>query len=220
MHIVYYAWVLQNISQLIEIFFPKEVIVFIVDFMRSIIIKHSNDWIDMNRITTIPMQNDNSYLYYDTDEFLLTSNKFKCASNGYRNNFYCSIQCMMKIDNLMQSIKIKKQLFREKWNLYTYHSFVDFTNANEIKMMLHKEPKLIKIIDNCEENIPITSFDNITNIINCLSFAEFIYSLKIVIMPQTLTYGIRPEIKIIKYEPYNPWLCSSIIEPDTNIKYL
>ena len=121
MHIVYYAWVLQNISQLIEIFFPKEVIVFIVDFMRSIIIKHSNDWIDMNRITTIPMQNDNSYLYYDTDEFLLTSNKFKCASNGYRNNFYCSIQCMMKIDNLMQSIKIKKQLFREKWNLYTYH---------------------------------------------------------------------------------------------------
>src|SRR5579863_7537168 len=123
MHIVYYAWVLQNISERIEIFFPKEVIIFIVNFMRSIIIKCCNDLIDIDRITTISVQNE-SCLCYDTDELLLRTSQVvivtETPGDMYPNHISFTLnyedECvslnkiMTQIDNLMRSTKIRKRL--------------------------------------------------------------------------------------------------------------
>jgi len=110
---------------------------------------------------------------------------------------------MIQIDNLMQLDKMRKQLFGEKWDTFTYHSCISSDllvgkPRDRIKMMLHKNPKLILIIDKKGTNIPIpiSNTVDIKKIINHGSVIKFIYSLKIFFTPST--YGICPVIKIIK----------------------
>lgn len=205
MHIIYYAWILQNISQLIGIFIPKELIVHIIHFMRSAIIKYNDAEIDMDRITTIPVQ-DGSYLYYDTDELLFKTTEYTLyirtpvntypqyipfdLNNGYEHTHLEKM--MMRIDNLMSSAKMQRQLFRGRGSDYIYQSCI--SSNDTITMLLCKETNLIKIINKREENIPI---DDVAKIVTHGSLVEFIYSLKIIITPPT--YKILPEIKIIKY---------------------
>ena len=204
MHIIYYAWILQNISQLIGIFVPKELIVHIIHFMRSAIIKYNDAEIDMDRITIIPVQNG-SYLYYDTDELLFKTNEFtlyvRTPINTYSkyisfdlNNGYDHThleKMMIRIDNLMSSAKIQRQLFGDKGADYIYQSCI--SSNDTVIMLLCEETELIRRINKSEENIPV---DAITKIVTHGSFVEFIYSLKIFFTPST--YGICPVIKIIK----------------------
>jgi|SRR5579863_9908490 len=217
MHIIYYAWVLQNISERIEIFFPKEVIVFIVNFMRSTIFKQCRDVINLDYITTIPIQSNKSNLYYDTNYILLGLDLFPMGkihtrdSNSISFNLNWSTndlkQSMMRIDNLLQSHQMRKQLFREKCDLYTYHSCM---NREIIKMMLCKEIKLIKIMNKSEKDISFTGVEDIVLIFNRSHHIEIVYSLKILFTPidlqlpqtDTLVYGVCPEIKIIKYKKF------------------
>ena len=219
MHVVYYAWVLQHISEIVGLFFPKELIILIADSMRSIIIKYHADHIDMDHITIIPVQNNKSHLYYDTDDLLLKTNQFifcggMCKEIRYeydekpgyilfnlphQNECIYLRKFVMNIDTLMQSNKIKTQLFGEKCN--TYHSCITFSNKNcpdRIKMILCKEIKLIEMIDNREESVTINSVKDITKIITGETLVEFVYSLRIFLKPPT--YGIYPEIKIIRFK--------------------
>lgn len=220
MHIVYYAWVLQNISELIRIFFPKEIVVIIVSFMRSTIIKH-NDLIDMEHITIIPMRSNISDLYYDTDHLLIKTNaiclrewnkiRYSSDDNPKYISFILDLQTtcvnlknfMIQIDNLMQLDKMRKQLFGEKWDTFTYCSCLSSDPLvgkprDRIKMMLHKKPKLIFIIDKKGTNIPIpiSNTIDIKKIIRHGSVIKFIYSLKIFFTPST--YGICPVIKLLR----------------------
>lgn len=220
MHIVYYTWVLQNISQLIGIFVPKELIIFIVDFMRSTIIGQ-HTLIDIDQITVIPVQNDKLYLYYNTDDFLLQTHQFELKSNLQpsidKYQFFEYANCIsfildrqseciylrkyiQQIDEFMQSDKIKKQLFGEQRDSYTYHSCIYRDKyLYRINMMFNTET----------EYVPITGDTDITKRIIRGAMIEFVYSLKIIFMPPPTTilgpttYGICPEVKIIKYD--NPW---------------
>lgn len=208
MHIIYYTWILQHISENIGLFFPKEIIVLIANAMRSIVIKYNDDRIDTDHITMLPMRPDKSYLYYDTDDLLLKTNQFcrsMCRSNDKLDciSFILDNQTecinlrkfMMRIDMLMQS---NKQLFGEKYNIY--HSCISLGSkrgTDRIKMLLCKEIRLIEIIDDNEEYVPINDFMDIDKIITCDTLVEFVYSLRLLLKPPT--YGIYPEIKIIKY---------------------
>jgi len=65
-------------------------------------------------------------------------------------------------------------------------------------MILCKEIKLIEMIDNREESVTINSVKDITKIITGETLVEFVYSLRIFLKPPT--YGIYPEIKIIRFK--------------------
>ena len=214
-------WFLQNIPEIVGLFLPKEIILWIISIMRSTIIKY-HDQVDMDHITMVFMQNNKSYLCYDTNTLLLKTNQFKfyeCMrkkigheynKNPYHISFYFDDQneciylrkLMKQIDTLMLSKKIKTQLFKEKCD--TYHScvFINRIGSTIIKMILCKEIKLIEIIDNCERDVSIISIgDVVKKLFTRGNLVEFVYSLRILLKPPT--YRIYPEIKIIKFRPFD-----------------
>lgn len=231
MHPIYYAWVIQHISQLIKMTIPKELIVMIANL--TITNEYMITNIDFRRITTTSLKNSIAHMHYNNHKFLLRTHKFKSTGiipiRWMHNNiripdhvaFHCNDQLgcinlkqfMSNINNLLELTEIKKQLFGQDWNQYLYRPYFmpsqfpadQDSLQKHTEMNLYNKPiQLIRIVDNNEENIPFTGIEHIQKIITYGTDVVIIFSLKIwtgTYYCRYEFYGVTPEIVTIKFFP-------------------